>query len=65
MNNKEVVDVDLMNEIFIEGYKQGRQDGFDGMHISPQSAFKQFVKSLSCNNLKMAMWSAISGKKVH
>lgn len=52
-----------MNEIFIEGYKQGCRDGLEGIHMTPKVALTQFIKSLNCKVLKHILFLPTSSSR--
>lgn len=52
LNITEEEELSLASEFFLEGYKLGRKDGYEGIHMSPASALNHFNKSVSLNRLK-------------
>jgi hypothetical protein len=52
LNISDEDELSLASEFFLEGYKLGRKDGYEGIHMSPTSALHHFNKSISMERLK-------------
>lgn len=57
------LDKNLIDEVFIEGYKQGKRDGLDGIHIAPRCALKHFLKNYEASALFSRVVNTFSARK--
>ncbi|ODB35858.1 hypothetical protein BB427_16245 [Pseudoalteromonas sp. BMB] len=52
LNISDEDELSLASEFFLEGYKLGRKDGYEGIHMSPINALHYFNKSINMERQK-------------